>query len=173
MNKMFTMCSGIVLLGLLCSCGSLNQKVGGPKLSPSAIEFADKMQSSGGSFDLSYGEKYLSTSRYATKSYPIFPVFYWSTLGNFESEHYYGVSSATLFAPVFFVVRDSVYDPSGKRIQSETTFNMALAIGYEDHMTPTSSDFRVGLLWIPGIGPFLGAGPKFFQFLWIPFTDFQ
>ena len=160
-------------IGMFSGCGSLHETVGGPQLSARALDFAGKMPSSGGSFDLSYGEKCLSSHRYATKSYPIFPVFYWSTLGNFETEKQYGVSTATLFVPVFFVMRDSVYDRAGKRLQSETVFNLALAIGYEDRQTPSSSDFRTGLLWIPGIGPFLGGGPEFFQFFWIPFTDFK
>ncbi|MFZ2657711.1 MAG: hypothetical protein WAX69_22450 [Victivallales bacterium] len=161
------------VLLLVAGCGSLSQKVGGPQMSAPSMEFARQIPAGESNFSISCNDKELSTSRWASKAYPVFPVFYWSTLGNFNPATSYGLRTATIFFPVFVVMRDSVYDDKGLRINSEAMFNFALAIGYEDRITPTSSDFKIGLLWIPGIGPFLGAGPEFFQFLWIPFTDFK
>lgn len=173
MKRIFVCMTAGLASAFFCGCGSLNQQVGGPTLSKPAMEFAGKMPSGGSTMNMTYDVNQLSTSKYATKSYPFFPVFYWSTLGNFEAEKQYGVSTSTLFFPVFYINRESIYNDLGKRQQSDTMFNLALAIGYEDHTTPKSSDFRTGILWIPGIGPLLGVGPEFFQFLWIPFTDLK
>jgi uncharacterized protein YceK len=173
MRNIITLVVGSAVLLVLSGCGSLNQKVGGPELSDPAMEYAKQLSADGSSMSMTYGEKNLSTNKWASKAYPIFPVFYWSTLGNFTPEPSYGVRTSTILFPLFVLYRDSLYDKLGKRLQFETTFNMVLIIGYEDRVTPSSSDFRTGVLWIPGIGPFLGVGPEFFQFFWIPFTDFK
>jgi len=165
--------AGAAVLFVLAGCGSLNRKVGGPELSKPAMEFAKQMPSGDSAMSITYGEKQIFTDKWGSKAYPIFPVFYWSTLGNFTPEPSYGVRTATILFPVFVLFRDSAYDNLGQRLQFETTFNMALLIGYEDRVTPRSSEFKTGVLWIPGIGPFLGVGPEFFQFFWIPFTDFK
>ena len=171
MRNIITLVAGTAVLLVLSGCGSLNQKVGGPELSQPTMEYAKQMPADGSFMSITYGGKNLSANKWASKVYPIFPVFYWSTLGNFTPEPSYGVRTATILFPVFVLFRDSVYDSLGKRLQYETTFNMDLVIGYEDRVTPSSSDFRTGILWIPGIGPFLGVGPEFFQFFWIPFSD--
>ncbi len=173
MCKIISAALSVAFVLLFAGCGSLSQSVGGPKMPNSAMEFAKQMPAGGSSFSITYNYNELTTKTWASKVYPVFPVIYWSTLGNFNPTPNYGVRSSTIIFPVFFVVRDSVYDEKGLRINSESRFNLAFVLGYEDKMTPKSSDFRIGLLWIPGIGPFFGAGPEFFQFLWIPFTDFR
>lgn len=173
MRNVFILAFGIVALMAMSGCGSLNQKVGGPSMPASTLEYANQMQSSSSHMSITSGEKELSTDKWASKVYPVFPIFYWSTLGKFTPEPSYGVRTSTVFFPLFVLVRDSLYDGRGQRLQFETAFNMVFVIGYEDRVTPKSSDFRTGLLWIPGIGPFLGVGPEFFQFFWIPFTDFK
>ncbi|HCE46668.1 MAG TPA: hypothetical protein DET40_24230 [Lentisphaeria bacterium] len=173
MKNLFLALAGAAVLVLVAGCGSLDQKVGGPQMSNPSMDFARQIPAGQSFFSISCDDKELSTSKWASRVYPIFPVFYWSTLGNFSPAPNYGLRTSTIFFPVFVVMRDSIYDDKGLRVNSETMFNFALAIGYEDNITPRSSDFKIGLLWIPGIGPFLGAGPEFFQFLWIPFTDFK
>ncbi len=173
MHNIINLIMGSTLMLALAGCGTLNQKVGGPELSNSAMEFAKQMPADDSSMSITYNGKELSTNKWGSKAYPIFPVFYWSTIGNFTSEPSYGVRTSTILFPVFVLFRDSLYDNLGKRLQYETTFNMVLLVGYEDRVTPRSSDFRTGVLWIPGIGPFLGLGPEFFQFFWIPFSDFK
>ncbi|MCX6985660.1 MAG: hypothetical protein NT118_13065 [Lentisphaerae bacterium] len=155
MRNIITLVVGTAVLLVLSGCGSLNQKVGGPELSKPAMEYANQLSADNSSMSISYGGKELSTSKWGSKLYPIFPAFYWSTIGNFTPEPSYGVRTATILFPVFVLFRDSVYDSLGQRLQYETTFNVDFVIGYEDRVTPSSSDFRTGVLWIPGIGPFL------------------
>ncbi|MFA6292254.1 MAG: hypothetical protein WC637_10755 [Victivallales bacterium] len=171
MRKIIALIVGTALLSALAGCGTLNQRVGGPEMSKPTMEFAKTIPEDSSFMCITYDGKALSTNKWSSKVYPIFPVFYWSTLGTFKPEPSYGVRTVTILFPVFVLFRDSVYDSLGKRLQYETTFNMDLVIGYEDRVTPRSSDFRTGVLWIPGIGPFLGVGPEFFQFFWIPFSD--
>jgi len=173
MRNLITLMLVSAALLALSGCGSLNQKVGGPELSKETMDYAKTMSADASCMSISYGEKNLSTGKWASKVYPIFPVFYWSTLGNFTPEPSYGVRTSTILFPVFVLYRDSLYDNLGRRLQFETTFNVDFVIGYEDKVTPTSSDFKTGVLWIPGIGPFLGIGPEFFQLFWIPFTSFK
>lgn len=172
--KMFAiMALGSAALMLLSGCGSLDQHVGGPQLSQPAMAFVDQVPSSGSTMGISYGQKDFSTSKWGSAVYPVFPVFYWNTLGKFSPAPGYGVRTVTIFFPLFLVMRDSSYDPQGKRLQYDSTFNMLCVLWYEDHSTPKSSDFKAGILWIPGLGPFIGAGPEFFQFFWIPFSNYN
>lgn len=174
MRNIITLVAVSVMLLAMTGCGSLNQKVGGPEMPAQTLEFAKTMPADSSYMTITYAEKELSTNKWASKVYPIFPVFYWSTLGSFTPEPSYGVRTATILFPVFVIYRDSVYDARGQRLQLETTFNMDLVLGYEDRVTPRSTNnFKAGVLWIPGLGPFFGVGPEFFQFFWIPFTDFK
>ncbi|MFA7232167.1 MAG: hypothetical protein WC071_12925 [Victivallaceae bacterium] len=173
MYKLVLVIACAAIAAALTGCGSLNRKVGGPEMPESLVEFAKAMPEGRSKMSIDFGEKELLTNRWASKVYPIFPVFYWSTLGSFEQNEKFGVRTVTTFFPLFIVMRDSVYNQSGQRTKWDTFFNLALVLWYEDNMTPESSDFKTGILWIPGIGPLIGVGPEFFQFLWIPFTDFK
>ncbi|HBC87541.1 MAG TPA: hypothetical protein DCZ94_11345 [Lentisphaeria bacterium] len=174
MRNIFIVFAGFAVLSVFSGCGTLNQKVGGPQLTAQAMEFAKQIPADSSYMSISYEDKSASTNKWASKVYPIFPVFYWSNLGSFTPPAPdYGVRTATIIFPVFWVWRDSVYNERGERTNSEINFNMDFVLGYEDRVTPKSYDFRCGILWIPGIGPFLGVGPEFFQFFWVPFTDFK
>ena len=162
-----------LILVSLTGCGTLNQRVGGPELSTTTIEYAKNIPSDNSYMHITYCEKEYSSNKWASKVYPIFPVFYWSTLGIFTPEPSYGVRTTSILFPVFVLYRDSLYDNRGQRLQLETTFNMDLVLGYEDRVTPKSYDFKTGILWLPGLGPFLGVGPEFFQLFWIPLTSYK
>ncbi|MEI6055815.1 MAG: hypothetical protein WCR55_07130 [Lentisphaerota bacterium] len=174
LHKIFFAVTVCVIIVMLSGCGSLNQKVGGPLLTDQAMQFANQIPADSNYMEISFNGKYITTNNWASKAYPIFPVFYWSNLGVFSSPPpNYGVRTATIVFPLFWVVRDSNYNERGERSNSEISFNLDFVLGYEDQMTPDSYDFNIGILWIPGIGPFLGVGPEFFQFFWVPLSSYK
>lgn len=162
-----------LLLGLmLCSCGSLEHPIGGKQLSESNLAFAKTMPVDDSRMTITYDGKEMSTDQWASQVVPPFPVLYWAVFGNFDQGKHYGLRKFATFVPVFFVTRNQVFDDKGARLQSEIEVLFALTLWYKDRTTPTSADFKMGILWIPGLGPFIGVGPEYFQFFWVPFSEF-
>lgn len=158
----------------LCSCGNLNQQqLGGDKLSANNIKFAQGMiiEPNWEPMCMTFNDQKNYTDCWNSRVMPVFPVIYWTTFGNFEADSCYGLKKVASFFPLFYLVRNSVYDSRGMRKTSTTDFNLALTMGYQDSRTSDSFEWKYGLLWIPGLGPFLGFGTGYFQFLWIPFSE--
>ena len=182
MKRLLWLMFGLGIIPLLfCSCGTLNQQIGGSQLSKGNLAFARNMISEPDDFDmrLTYDGETRYTDKWASSVVPLGPILYWTTLGSFRADandedtkdSYFAVRKVDSIIPLFYLKHDSIYDRSGKRQASGLAFNLALAVGYESFSTAKSDAWRCGLVWIPGIGPFLGFGSDYFQFLWIPFSD--
>jgi glycerol uptake facilitator-like aquaporin len=173
MKKMLTLVMACSIALLMCSCGSLNQRVGGRQLTPGNIAFAKDIIRTPNYAEMRMTWKGVShyTDKWASDVMPTFPVIYWTTLGSFEEDKYFGVRKVSTFFPVFYVIRDSLYNAQGNREITGFEFNLAMVFGFENFDNYEGEGWKFGLLWIPGIGPFLGFGSSYFQFLWIPFTD--
>ncbi|MBN2643484.1 MAG: hypothetical protein JXR78_17665 [Victivallales bacterium] len=174
MKNLFMLFAVVVSTVFMCSCGNLDpQYIGGKQLSDGQLEFARNMtiEPNWSSMRMSFDNRRNYTDKWNSYAVPVFPVIYWTTLGSFKDDHFFGVRKAASFFPVFYLVNDSVYDAKGARLKTALDFNLALALGYEEQRTPEASEWKFGFLWIPGLGPVLGFGPSFFQFLWIPFSE--
>lgn len=174
MSKVLYSFSVLCALFCLCSCGNLTRtQLGGPQLSKADMDFARNMvyEPNWSRMHMEFNQESNYTDKWCSYLIPAFPVMYWTTFGSFNEEKCYGVRKVATFVPLFYVVRDGRYDSAGKRIESDFEFNLAMAIWFERVNRDNSDNWRTGLLWLPGLGPFLGFGSDFFQFLWIPFSD--
>ena len=169
--KILTM--GLLAALVLSSCGSLNQRVGGGQLSERNIDFAKHIihEPDWSEMTMTIDDIDEETDMWNSNLVPAFPVLYWTTLGNFKDDKYFAVRKVATVFPAFYVVRDTLYTSDGKRRDQEFEFNMLYALWYASHKKPKSSGWKCGLIYIPGLGPFLGFGSGYFQFLWIPFSD--
>lgn len=173
MKKFVLLTVAFSAVTLLCSCGSLNQHVGGEQLTPANIDFAKHII-----HEPDWSEMVIDidgvdevTDKWNSDFVPAFPVLYWTTLGSYKEDKYFGVRKVATVFPAFYVRRDSLYTADGKRRDKEFEFNMLYALWYESRQKPNNKGWKCGLLYLPGLGPFLGFGSGFFQFLWIPFSD--
>ncbi|MCF6176103.1 MAG: hypothetical protein L3J71_10090 [Victivallaceae bacterium] len=174
-------CGLVVMVVMLCSCGTLNQRVGGDRLTKKNVDFALNMIQTPDDFDmrLTYDGETHYTDKWASNVMPLIPVLYWTTLGSFREDaddedtmdKYFAVRKVATIIPVFYLVRDSLYEADGKRRETGFEFNLLCAIWYEDFENYDEEGWKFGLLWLPGLGPFFGFGSDYFQFLWIPFSD--
>ncbi|MDD3119086.1 MAG: hypothetical protein PHQ27_07905 [Victivallales bacterium] len=173
MKKILFLGGGFILALALCSCGSLTQHVGGEKLSPAALEFAHRMREEpswplmGKTYDGAYHE----TDKWYADVVPFLVFWNWTTLGSFDHDQTLVVRKVAIFFPVFYSVGDSRYNGAGIRQDTGLEWNLACVIGYENFHTRQGDRWKNGLLWIPGVGPCLGWGPGYFQFLWLPLVD--
>ena len=169
--KIFTM--GLLATLLLSSCGSLNQRVGGDQLSERNIDFAKHIiqEPDWSEMQMIIDGVDEETDKWNSSFVPAFPVLYWTTLGSFKDDKYFAVRKVATVFPAFYVMRDSLYTSDGKRSEQEFEFNMLYALWYNSHKKQKISDWKFGLIYIPGLGPFLGFGSGYFQFLWIPFSE--
>ena len=173
MKRLFSVFSASVVVVLLCSCGSLNQHVGGAQLTKNNIDFARDIIREPDWREMVYPIYGVdeTTDKWASDFVPAVPVIYWTTLGCFKDDQFFAVRKVASVFPAFYVVRDSLYTADGARREGETEFNMLFAIWYSSHHKPDSSGWKFGLVYLPVLGPFLGFGKNYFQFLWIPFSD--
>ncbi len=172
--RMFVLLSAwLFSVVLLLGCGSLDQRVGGAKLSQRNIDFALDMVR-----EPDWREMVMTiegvderTDKWNSDVVPVVPVVYWTTLGSFKQDKAFGVRKVASVFPAFYVMRDSVYNAEGVRREGEAEFNLLFAFWYASSYTPAESGWKFGLIYLPGLGPFLGFGTGYFQFLWIPFSD--
>lgn len=180
-KNMLIGCVLVMMLGLLCSCGTLTQRIGGDRLTKKNIDFALDMIQTPDDFDmrLTFDGEVHYTDKWASEVMPLIPVLYWTTLGSFREDaddedtkdKYFAVRKVATIVPVFYLIRDSLYEADGKRRETGFEFNLLCAIWYEDFENYDGEGWKFGLVWFPGLGPFLGFGSDYFQFLWIPFSD--
>ena len=180
-KNMLIGCSLVIILGLLSSCGTLTQRIGGKKLSKRNIDFALDMIQTPDDFDmrLTYDGEAHYTDKWASDVMPLIPVLYWTTLGSFRGvaddedtkDKHFAVRKVATLVPLFYVIRNSLYEADGKRRETGFEFNLLCTIWYEDFENYDNEGWKFGLLWLPGLGPFVGFGSDYFQLLWIPFSD--
>ena len=174
-------CALFVITILLCSCGTLTQHIGGDHLSKKNIDFALDMIHTPDDFDmrLTYDGETHYTDKWASDVMPLILINYWTTLGSFRAvaddedtkdSHFVVRKVATVF-PVFYLIRNSLYEENGQRRETGIEFNLLCAIWYEDFENYDKEGWKFGLLWLPALGPFIGFGSDYFQLLWIPFSE--
>jgi hypothetical protein len=176
-------CGLVMMTVILCSCGSLNQRIGGERLTKENIKFAHDMVSVPDDWDMrmTYNGITRYTDKWASDAMPVVPVVYWTTVGSFREvaddedtkDKYFAVRKVASIVPAFYLIRDSLYKNSGERFETGLEFNLLFAIWYEEFENDDVQDWKFGLLWLPEIGPFLGFGSDYFQFIWIPFSEFD
>lgn len=164
---------GFLTTTLLCSCGSLNQHVGGDRLTKTNIDFAKDIvaEPDWSTMKMTFDSVDQETDKWCSEFYPFPPVFFWTTLGSFNTNKQYGTRKVGMVFPAFWVVRDSLYTEEGVRRNDNFEFNMLFAIWFNRYINSKTDGWKFGLLYIPVIGPFLGFGSHFFQLFWIPFSD--
>lgn len=171
-NFSFVIC-GLLCSFILSSCGSLNQHVGGERLSETNIEFAKDMiaEPDWSPMQMTFDNVDQETDKWNSKLYPFPPVFFWTTLGSFNTNKQYGVRKVSAVFPAFYVKRDSIYTEDGLRRNDDFEFNLLFAIWFKNYVGPKRGGWKFGLIYLPVLGPFLGFGKQYFQLFWIPFSD--
>ncbi|MBN1863750.1 MAG: hypothetical protein JW808_02490 [Victivallales bacterium] len=165
--------AGLFSFVLLTGCGSLDQRLGGDRLSKGNIDYAlDIIR------EPDWTEMVMTidgvderTDKWNSDVMPAVPVVYWTSLGSFKGDKFFGVRKVASVFPAFYLMRDSVYNAEGVRIEGEAEFNLLFSLWYASRFAPDESCWKFGLLYLPVLGPFLGFGTGYFQFLWIPFSD--
>jgi len=173
MNKIIAVVLGTVMALVLTSCGSLTQHIEGENLTPQTIEFAKAMRSepSWTKMYMTYDGVRHDTDKWYSNVMPFLIFVNWTTLGSFEKDRRFAVRKFAMLFPAFYILRDSLYDQTGKRLNSGMEWNLAIVMGYENYHSYPGDSWKFGFAWIPGVGPCLGFGPSYFQFLWIPFSE--
>ena len=173
MKKFLRLLSGIGAAVALCSCGSLTQHVGGDRLSPETLQFAHQMREepSWSTMGKTYDGVYHETDQWYAEVIPFIIFWNWTALGNFDHDKTFVVRKVSIFFPAYYAISDSRYNANGLRVESGLEWNLALVIGYENFHTHAGDGWKNGILWIPAVGPCIGWGSNYFQFLWIPFSE--
>ncbi len=173
MKKILLLMSAAAAMFTMCSCGSLTQRVGGSSLTPQNLEFAKHMREEPSWSNMTYtynGETH-ETDKWYSRVMPFIIFWNWTTLGSFEKDQVFAVRKVAIFFPAFYMIDDSRYNAQGVRQESGLEWNLALVLGYENFHRYDTDSWKTGVVWIPGVGPCIGFGPSYFQFLWIPFSD--
>lgn len=173
MKRLFT---GLVIAGIaliISGCGTLNQKISNTRMSKENIQFAETMPHwpNYESMYMEVNDITYDTDKFASYVMPTFPFLYWSTIGSFENDTFFVNRKVQTIVPVFYLIRENVFNKQGSREMSDVTFNLACVYWINVVDSQKKSYWRTGLVWLPGVGPCIGFGSDFFQFLWIPFSD--
>jgi hypothetical protein len=174
MKKILKLTFALALTTMFCcGCGTLNQKISNDRMTKKNIEFAETMPQ-WPNYESMYMEVdgiTYDTDKFASRVMPVIPVLYWSTMGSFEGNKFFVNRKVMSIVPVFYLVRENVFNKKGERYISDITFNLACVIWVNAVESETEDYWRTGLIWLPGLGPCIGFGSDFFQFAWIPFSD--
>jgi hypothetical protein len=158
---------------ICCGCGTLTRKFPNDTLRKDDILYAETLPHwpNYDEMTIEIDDVDYSTDKSASKVMPIIPVLYWTTVGSFENDTFFASRKVMSLIPVFYVCRENAFKKTGERFFDDFTFNLACVFWFNSVKSSKEDIWRTGIVWLPGVGPCIGFGSGYFQFLWIPLSD--